>query len=731
VSTAKYNGYGELNWEKQTNNATQGLITTNYTYNDASGMIDNINRNGQVTQYGYDTDKRLSTVEIAGQHKQSYTYGSYDRVTKLTEITGGTKTLEKQMSYDDFGRVARQTFPSGYYTENHYDDYGNLTEVTDMYDRLIYKATEANARGQLTKILKGATETVYGYNDTKGQLTSMVAANVVNYSYGYDAKNNLEYRGDNLIGQKEKFTYDTQNRLTNWDILNSATNAVLKQNSITYNATTGNITGKSDLNVPSAVTFNYEKTTNPHALTTISPKSDAISSDELAVTYTDFRKIKTLNENGKSYTITYGVDNQRRKSEYTASGSTTTRYYFGDYEEVIVGSNVRKIHYLSGAIYIQNNSSDSLLYTYADNQGSLIALTEEDGTIINKFAYDPWGKRRSATNWTLSATPPSVGWGAFNRGYTGHEHLDMFNIINMNGRVYDPLTAMFFSPDPFIQSRGEWKNYNRYSYCMNNPTRYTDPSGYKYCYIDMPAFDDNASNWMRAASGGGGKNSALKLWDAPHRGSISYNWENGKYYYANGDEASFQDALDKWRTSSDAKTYYGRDASTAYKSIRYGSEATNKSLANIRNIAKTMIADIQKTKNTLFMMVVSSNALTSLSKISTLLISEPALEMIGGYASIYILVLGFEGDTNHKGYTNNFYEERGNPFKEQNRYENEMKNQDQQPPKGLWWLIIGSGVWSLYDSWPKPEVSIPTKTVQPIFQPLPITPYNQYFMNLK
>jgi len=64
-----------------------------------------------------------------------------------------------------------------------------------------------------------------------------------------------------------------------------------------------------------------------------------------------------------------------------------------------------------------------------------------------------------------------------NRGYTGHEHLDAFGIINMNGRVYDPLTAMFFSPDPYVQAPGNWVNYNRYGYCYGNPFKYTDPSG--------------------------------------------------------------------------------------------------------------------------------------------------------------------------------------------------------------------------------------------------------------
>ncbi len=61
--------------------------------------------------------------------------------------------------------------------------------------------------------------------------------------------------------------------------------------------------------------------------------------------------------------------------------------------------------------------------------------------------------------------------------YTGHEHLGSFGIINMYGRIYDPNTASFFSPDPFVVSATSTQAFNRYSYCLNNPLMYTDPSG--------------------------------------------------------------------------------------------------------------------------------------------------------------------------------------------------------------------------------------------------------------
>ena len=66
----------------------------------------------------------------------------------------------------------------------------------------------------------------------------------------------------------------------------------------------------------------------------------------------------------------------------------------------------------------------------------------------------------------------------FSRGYTGHEHLDKFGLINMNGRLYDSKLARFLSPDPFLQDPSNTQNFNRYSYCLNNPFAYTDPSGY-------------------------------------------------------------------------------------------------------------------------------------------------------------------------------------------------------------------------------------------------------------
>jgi RHS repeat-associated protein len=63
-----------------------------------------------------------------------------------------------------------------------------------------------------------------------------------------------------------------------------------------------------------------------------------------------------------------------------------------------------------------------------------------------------------------------------NRRFIG-EHWDEFTLINMNGRMYDPMIGRFLSPDPYVQAPDYSQNFNRYSYCLNNPLKYTDPDG--------------------------------------------------------------------------------------------------------------------------------------------------------------------------------------------------------------------------------------------------------------
>ncbi len=88
--------------------------------------------------------------------------------------------------------------------------------------------------------------------------------------------------------------------------------------------------------------------------------------------------------------------------------------------------------------------------SYTDHLGSIVALTDGTGAVVHRQAFDAWGRRRNATSWATDdrlAPPATFQW---LRGYTGHEHLDSFGLINMNARLYDPKMARMLSVDNYV-----------------------------------------------------------------------------------------------------------------------------------------------------------------------------------------------------------------------------------------------------------------------------------------
>ena len=113
-------------------------------------------------------------------------------------------------------------------------------------------------------------------------------------------------------------------------------------------------------------------------------------------------------------------------------------------------------------------------YIYTDYLCSPYCLTDATGTVTEEHSFDPWGRQRNPTDWTYNHIPAS---NIIDRGFTGHEHLPEFALINMNGRMYDPVLGTFISPDNYVQLPDFTQGLNRYSYALNNPLVYTDPTG--------------------------------------------------------------------------------------------------------------------------------------------------------------------------------------------------------------------------------------------------------------
>jgi len=204
--------------------------------------------------------------------------------------------------------------------------------------------------------------------------------------------------------------------------------------------------------------------------------------------FTSDERPATISKSGKTATFAYNHAGERTKIEVTGGGVTGyTRTYLGGNYEHESGPTTTERLYLGGTAYNApavaiktNGGSWTLYYIHRDYLGSIMAISDANTTTtpVETRSYDAWGRLRYASGSTLvpfahNAQPTLL----LRRGYTGHEHLPEFGLINMNARLYDPVIGRFLSPDPYVQAPTFSQSFNRYSYCINNPLIYTDPDG--------------------------------------------------------------------------------------------------------------------------------------------------------------------------------------------------------------------------------------------------------------
>ncbi|HRH07328.1 MAG TPA: RHS repeat-associated core domain-containing protein [Bacteroidia bacterium] len=379
------------------------------------------------------------------------------------------------LEYNAENRLQKLTYPGGFAVEYEYDTKGYTTKIKRADNgAAIWSLGEISASGQFTKFTLGTNTPSENLYSNFGFLKENKTTGIQNMHYTFDMRNgNMLQREDVLHNLTEDFTYDNLDRLKTISLNNTLVSE------LTYTAN-GNIESKTELGL-----YNYGA--KPNAVIGVEDPNHLISQDLQNITYTSFDKIATLEEANYKLNLSYGPNDERKRSQLRDAVSNALlceRIYLDGYEKTTEGTNAYEITYISAptglaAMYVKQNgaSQGTMHYVYTDNLGSITTLVDDNGNKLNQ-SFDAWGNARNPADWTTSNLPNIPNW--LYRGYTGHEHLKEFALINMNGRMYDPVLARFLSPDKLLQNPSNTQNYNGYSYVLNNPLKYTDPSGWAY-----------------------------------------------------------------------------------------------------------------------------------------------------------------------------------------------------------------------------------------------------------
>ena len=476
------------------------------------------NVNGRAVSQTYPTGLQVLYNYTTKGYLSTLTMGTTATVTPMPANAGGTPVAGTTLSagallwqanaYNAWGKAERY-------------QYGNAVVSNAVFDA---------STGRVTNLTAGASGSV----------------NVLNQSFVWNSINQITQRKDangdgNTGAVSDSFGYDPLGRLSTYSVSAPAIPNLGRTVTLQYNAL-GMTLYKSDVgdyvygaqatpgvrphalqSVIGAVTTSYGYDANGNLTSADAGKYSAIS-------YTSFNMPDAnIGAQGPAgtpkYTWQYDENHQRIKEiEVSAAGTRTTWDLHPDSqgglgfesESSTASPTPMNRHFLSvgGAsigVLVSSGALPTLgatqtaptvlgsvtlvkvEYWHKDHLGSLITTTDHQGNVTQRYAYDPFGKRRYTNgsydpfgnvvvDWTTNTNSGTA------RGYTGHEHLDDIGIIHMNGRIFDPTLGRFLQGDPLIQNPLNLQNYNRYGYCYNNPLTCSDPSGFGF----------NPLGWLKA-----------------------------------------------------------------------------------------------------------------------------------------------------------------------------------------------------------------------------------------
>jgi len=448
--------------------------STSYKYDSAGNLRSRTDANGNTTYHNFDELKRLKEIQYPDQTTAIYSYDyrgnlktaanphiaytfTYDLNNRLTEVID-SEGRSISYRYNELGNRTRMVTPDGRVIEYRYDLQNHLTKV--LVDSVPYVDFTHDPYGRRLGLgYANGASTSYSYNPS-GHLTDLLARDskqsTINYfaythdgvgnrktmtdltgAHGYDYDKIYQLaRATHLGMPEEQFSYDpVGNRLGTAVDLD---NALLEDNDYSYAYDyNGNLIEKVSKATGEKTGYSYDFENR-----LIKVESSGVL---VQYKYDPFGRRIEKNVNG---TITrYCYDGPNILLEYDGEGNIKSRY----------------LHNLAIDDILAMEQAGKVYYYQKDALGSVVALTDEAGQVVQTYEYDSFGK---ITNQTGSIRNPFT--------FTGREYDEETTLYYYRARYYDPNAGRFLTKDPIGFAGGD---VNLYRMVVNNPVNYRDPLG--------------------------------------------------------------------------------------------------------------------------------------------------------------------------------------------------------------------------------------------------------------
>ncbi|WP_108724619.1 LamG-like jellyroll fold domain-containing protein [Streptosporangium minutum] len=431
------------------------------------------------------------------------TFDPMGQMTKQTGTGASVATPERNVSYDDAGRVTA----IGDYTLD-YNDRSLLTKVSKATNQIAAYAYDA--LGNPTQRVDTAGTATYTYDNAGNLKTATDPVTGRTWTYGYDDASRLISQTSANPAGSQGYTYDAVDRLASHTLKNSGGTELSK---IVYgwdkddNLTSKTTTGTAGAG---ANTYGYDRSGRLTSWTapggTITPyewddsgnrtkagsktfvydeRNRLTSGDGVDYTYTPRGTLATEVKDGVTRNLTFDafdrmVSDGDASYGYDALGRMTSRTKGADQQRFVYSGLTNDITAVTdavGAVQAKygRDLSGGLLSLQEGGGPALGAMTDLHGDVVGTFsgtalvdstAYDPFGEvtHRSGTQRAL--------------GYQGEYTDPDTGKVNMHSRWYQPGTGTFTSRDTATLNPSPSVQANRYTYANAGPLSNADPTGH-------------------------------------------------------------------------------------------------------------------------------------------------------------------------------------------------------------------------------------------------------------
>jgi RHS repeat-associated protein len=316
-----------------------------------------------------------------------------------------------------------------------------------------------------------------------GAVNTATGTALLALNYDYYPGGDIRTRSDAVNARLEAFKYDGLDRLTGWSV--SSTNGAFATRDTTYAYDLiGNLTNVT-VGATTVDTAVYAGP-RPHAITSLNNQTFSydgrgrqLDGPKRTVTFNAFDLPKQVGDKATGRKAKYLYDADQNRVRKTDLDESITTHIGGVYERRWSKAGIEHVFMVPGEdgpavqIVYREGGNDTLYHLSNDLHGSVSLVLSDALSVLERRYAEPFGGRVATDGQPLVPKPSKI-----TRGFTGHEEERAIGLINMRGRIYDPAQRHFLTPDPLVSDPLFSQSYNRYSYVLNNPLRYTDPSGF-------------------------------------------------------------------------------------------------------------------------------------------------------------------------------------------------------------------------------------------------------------